>query len=130
MNWYKTASDRGYKYRNLPFAPLNIDKAFGTSGDFSTLIREIEDIMVSVKSDRTFPRIITDLKMMAKAAEDTPSFIAAIKRIEKCGPDGDKDDFQQALSSIQLAFLGNMYHPGGNSNMRALMSNENTVTMR
>jgi len=91
MNWYKKSSDRGMKYRNMPFAPLNVDDAFMNTGEFSEIMRKLEG--------------------MGRAAED-------------------REGFMEALAKIQLAFLGNMYHPGGNSNMRALMPNENTDVMR
>jgi len=118
------------KYRNLPFAPLKIDPAFGVSGNFATLARDLEDVLVGLKGDKEFARIMKALGAIAHGAEDPGGFARALKLMKKCGPHGDHGDFQDALAKIQLAFLGNMYHPSGNSNMRALMPNENTDVMR
>jgi len=130
MNWYRKASDRGMKYRNMPFAPIAPDRAFNVTGDFSKLVRVLEDVLVGLKDWKTFSRTIDEMKKLNSAAEDVHGFISALLRLEKIGANGDKNAYQQALSEVQLAFLGNMYHPGGNGNMRALMPNENTDVMR
>jgi len=118
------------KYRNMPFAPISPDRAFYVSGDFSKMIRILEDVLVGIKDWKDFNRTVDELKKMTSNAEDVGGFISALRRLEKIGADGNRDDYQQALAQVQLSFLGNMYSPGGESNMRALMSDENTDVMR
>lgn len=143
MNWYRKATeyripvippdrayDRGSKYRRLPFAPIAPDPSFYVSGEFSSLVRVLEDVMVETRDWRDFNHAVDELKKMTSDAKDESGFIKSLRRLEKIGAGGDREDYQKALAAVQLAFLGDMYHPSGNANMRALMPNENTDVMR
>ena len=118
------------KYRNMPFAPIAPDRAFYVSGDFAALVRELEDVLVGIKDWKSFNRTIDELKKMVNDAEDTSGFIKSLRKLEQVGADGDKEEFQNWLAEVQLAFMGDMYRPGGNSNMRAPMPNEHTDVKR
>jgi len=61
MNWFKE-SQKSQLYRQLPFAPLNVDKTLLSSDDFMHLVSQMETLEGFAKDKKQFMANLIALK--------------------------------------------------------------------